>query len=124
MRDPGGRLTAWFETRDNEFVYIAKAFANQAEFFAAIDQVASALPPQVVSVTPRLGTDWEGEPAVFLEVILADNAVPRPELLSFTKQVRRAIVLQVRPLEEWGVLPHFRFLTQTERSRMREPAWA
>lgn len=105
-------------------MYIAKAFANQAEFFATIAEVASTLPSQVVSVTPTLGTDWDGESAVFLEVILADDAVPRPQLLSFTKQVSRAIVWKVRPLEEWGVLPHFRFLTQAERSRMREPAWA
>ena len=110
------------KTRDNQIVYIAKAFANEDQFFAAIAQVA--MPPEVVSVTPRLGTDWDEEPAVFLEVTLADNAIPRSELLSFTRQVRRAIVRQVRPLEEWGVLPHFRFLTQTERSRIKEPAWA
>lgn len=103
-------------------MYIAKAFANQSQFFAAIAQVARGLPPQVVSVTPALGTDGDGESAVFLDIIFADNAVPRPELLSFTKQIRRAIVLQIRPLEEWGVLPHFRFLTQTERLRMKEPA--
>lgn len=116
--------TGWLKTRDNEFVYIAKAFANQAQFFDAIEQVAIALSPQVVSVTPRLGTDWDEESAVFLEVILADNAVPRAQLLSFTKEVSRAIVRQVRPLEEWGVLPHFRFLTETEKSRIKEPAWA
>jgi hypothetical protein len=103
-------------------VYIPRAFANQNQFFEAIAQVE--LPSEVVSVTPVLGTDGDGESAVFIEVVLADDRVPRPELLSFTKQVSRAIVWQVRPLEEWGVLPHFRFLTQTERSRMKEPAWA
>jgi len=102
--------------------FIAKAFANQTQFFTAIAQVE--LPPQVVSVTPALGTDGDGESAVFIEVILADDAVPRSQLLSFTRQVSRGIIWQVRPLEEWGVLPHFRFLTQTERSRMKEPAWA
>ena len=103
-------------------MYIARAFAHQAEFFAAIARVA--LPPQVIDVTPVLGTDWDGEPAVFLRVILADNAVPRPQLLAFTKQISQAIVQQVRPLEEWGVLPYFNFLTQTEQSRIKEPSWA
>ncbi len=103
-------------------MYIAKAFANQAQFFAAIAQVA--LPPQVVNVAPVLGTDWNGESAVFLQVILADNAIPRPQLLSFTKQVSQAIVQQVRPLEEWGVLPYFNFLTQSEQARIKEPSWA
>lgn len=103
-------------------MYIARAFAHQAEFFGAIGQVA--LPAQVVSVTPTLGTDWNGESAVFFQVILGDNAVPRPQLLNFTKQISQAIVQQVRPLEEWGVLPYFNFLTQTEQSRIKQPAWA
>lgn len=109
-------------TGDNDAMYIARAFAHQHQFFAAIAQVA--LPPQVVSVTPTLGTDWNEEPAVFLEVILADNSIPRSQLLSFTRKISQSIVQQVRPLEEWGVLPYFTFLTQTEQSRITEPAWA
>ena len=108
--------------RYNGGVHIARAFAHQAQFFAAIAQVA--LPPQVLSVTPTLGTDWNGESAVFFQVILADNSVPRPQLLAFTKQISQAIIQQIRPLEEWGVLPYFNFLTQSEQARMKEPAWA
>jgi hypothetical protein len=103
-------------------VQIAKAFAHQAQFFAAIAHVA--LPPQVQSVTPTLGTDWNGESAVFFQVILADKSVPRPELLTFTKQISQTIIQQIRPLEEWGVLPYFDFLTESEYARMKEPTWA
>jgi len=103
-------------------VYIAKAFAHQTQFSAAIAQVA--LPPQVQSVTQTLGTDWNGEPAVFFEVTLADNSVPRPQLLAFTKEVSHAIINQIRPLEVWGVLPYFDFLTQSEQARIKEPTWA
>jgi len=107
-------------------VYIARALTHQSEFFAAVDQVTSALPSEVAEVFTALGTDWDGESAVFFKVILKDNAIPRPELLAFTRQVSRAIVQQVGPLEEWGVLPHFRFLTQTEYAPVKEvePAWA
>jgi hypothetical protein len=111
-------------TRDNEVVYIAKAFAHQEEFFAAIAKVASAFPPQVTAVTPTLGADWNGESAVFLQIILADNAIPRHELLAFTKELSQAIVRRVRPLEEWGVLPYFNFLTQSEQAKIGEPTWA
>jgi len=103
-------------------VYIARAFAHQAQFFAAVNQVVR--PPQVLSVTPTLGTDWDGEPAVFFQIILADNSVPRQQLLAFTKQISQAIIQQVRPLEDWGVLPYFNFLTQSEQGRMKEPTWA
>jgi hypothetical protein len=103
-------------------VYIAKAFAHQAQFFATIAQVV--LPSQVLSVTPNLGTDWNGESAVFFQVILADNAVPRRQLLAFTRQISQTIIQQIRPLEEWGVIPYFNFLTASEQARMKEPAWA
>jgi hypothetical protein len=103
-------------------VYIARAFAHQAQFFAAISKVV--LPAQVLSIAPTLGTDWNGESAVFFQVILADNSIPRPQLLAFTKQLSHAIIQPIRPLEEWGALPYFNFLTQSEQARMKEPAWA
>lgn len=105
-------------------MYIPKAFAHQTEFFATIANVAGTFTPQVVGITPTLGTDWEGEPAVFLQVILADDAVPRTQLLAFTKSISWAIAQHVQPLEEWGVLPYFNFLTQTEQARTKEPIWA
>jgi hypothetical protein len=103
-------------------VYIARAFAQQAQFLTAIAHVP--LPPEVVSVKPTLGNDWDGEPAVFFRVIVADNAVPRPQLLEFTKKISQAIIQQIRPLEEWGVLPYFDFLTQGDAARIHEPTWA
>lgn len=107
---------------DNGIVYIARAFAHRAQFLAAVAQVA--MPPEVLSVTPTLGTDWNGESAVFFQVMLADNSVPRHQLLAFTKQVSQTIIRQIRPLEEWGVLPYFDFVTQSEHARIKEPAWA
>ncbi len=111
-----------FLFRENREVYIPRGFAHQADFFGAIAQVS--LPPQVLGVTPTLGTDWNGESAVFFQVILADNSVPRTQLLALTKQISHAIIQQIRPLEEWGVLPYFNFLTQSEYARKKEPAWA
>ena len=107
-------------------MYIAKAFAHQTQFLAIVDQVASSLLPEVAEVISTLGTDWDGESAVFFKVILKDNAIPRSELLAFTNQVSWTIIQQVSPLEEWGVLPYFRFLTQAEYARVKEiePAWA
>jgi hypothetical protein len=103
-------------------VFIARAVAHQAQFLAAVAQVV--LPHQVLSVTPTVGTDWNGEAAVFFEIILDDNSVPRAQLLAFTKQISRSIIQEIRPLEEWGVLPYFNFLTQSEKAKMKEPTWA
>jgi hypothetical protein len=104
-------------------VYIARAFAQQPQFFAAVAKTASVLPHPIVSVTPTLGTDWNGESAVFFQIVLADGT-PRGQLLALTKQISQDVVQQVRPLEEWGVLPYFNFRTQSEQARINEPAWA
>jgi hypothetical protein len=103
-------------------MYVARAFAQQPQFFGAISQVT--LPPQVVSLTPTLGTDWNGNDAVFFQVVLADNAVPRNQLLAFTKQISNLIVTQLNPNEEWGVWPYFDFINQSEQALMKQPIFA
>jgi hypothetical protein len=104
-------------------VYIARALAQQAQFFAAVAQAASQLPPPIVSVTPSLGTDWNGESAVFFQIVLADGT-PRDQLLNLTKQISQLLVQQVQPLEEWGVLSYFNFGTQSEQATLTEPTRA
>jgi hypothetical protein len=102
--------------RNIKLMYLAKAFAQQPRFLAAVAQAANALQPQVVTVTPTLGNDWNGESAVFFEVVLADG-ITRAQLLPLTRQISQSVVQQVQPLEEWGVLPYFNFLTQSEQAR-------
>jgi hypothetical protein len=120
---PEATLADPAETRDNGFMYVARAFAQQPQFFAAVAVAASKLRHPVVSVTPSLGTDWNGESAVFIQIVLPDGT-PRSRLLNLTKDISQAIVRQVQPLEEWGVLPYFNFRTQSEQARIKEPAWA
>jgi hypothetical protein len=103
-------------------MYIARAFAQQAQFFAAVSRLS--MPAQVVTLTPTLGTDWIGNEAVFFQVVLADNAVPRNQLLAFTKQISHSIITQLNPNEEWGVWPYFDFITQSELARVKQPTWA
>jgi hypothetical protein len=103
-------------------MYIARAIAQQPQFHAAVAEIA--LPPEVLSLTARLDTDWNGNDAVFFQVVLRDNAVPRAQLLSFTKKISQAIINQLDPNQEWGVWPYFDFLTQSELARMKQPVWA
>jgi len=106
------------KTGDNGFVYVPRAFAHQAEFEAAVARVARTLGPQFLSVTPTLGSDWQGEPAVFFLVVLSDAASRRDQILQATDQVSKAIRQQVQPLEEWGVLPFFNFRSQSEQAKI------
>jgi hypothetical protein len=105
-------------------VYVPTAFVQQTQFEAAIAGAARGLGPDVVSVIPTLGEDWTGEPAVFFMVILADSATRRDRLGKITNEISQALVDQVQPLEQWGVLPYFNFRSQSEQAKLDQPAVA
>ena len=109
-------------TRDNRIVHVPRAFVEENRFQAAVAQAAQRLAPHVVSLIPALGDDWSGEPAVFFMVILSDAASRRDQLLSVSNQVSEAIVEQVQPLEQWDVLPYFNFRSQSEQTKLNQPA--
>jgi hypothetical protein len=111
------------ETRDNEVVIIPRAHAQQGQFAAAVAQVEQQLHPSVVRIHHTFGNDWNGEPAVFFMVILSEAASRRDQLLNVTNGVSTAIVQQVEPLEQWGVLPYFNFRSQSEQAILKEEAW-
>lgn len=102
-------------------MHIARAFVKQRQFLDEIARIAHELPPDVISVSPTLGSDWAGEAAVYFQVVIEDDSIPRQSLLAFTKDISHTIVQRVRPLEDWGVLPYFNFLTQSEAGRMSQP---
>jgi hypothetical protein len=105
-------------------VYLPRAFAQQPLFQAAVARAAQRLAPDAVNVIPTLGDDWRGEPAVFFMVILADAASRRDQLLRVTNRVSAFIVQEVRPLEQWGVLPYFNFRSQSEQASINQHALA
>ncbi|MGO4879715.1 MAG: hypothetical protein ACLP59_02700 [Bryobacteraceae bacterium] len=110
--------------RDNEFVYLPRALAQQSLFLAAVAQATPQLAPDVVNVIPTLGNDWSGAPAVFFTIVLADAASRRDQLLRVTNQVSSFIVHQIQPLEQWGVLPYFNFRSESEQAEINQQALA
>jgi hypothetical protein len=78
--------------------------------------VERQLHPHVVNIHHTFGDDWNGESAVFFQIKLPDGT-PRGQLLDLTKQISQALVQEVQPLEEWGVLPYFNFSAQFEQAK-------
>jgi hypothetical protein len=105
-------------------VVIPRAHAQDKQFAAAVAEVERQLHPNVVYIRHSFGNDWTGEPSVFFRVLLSDAASKREQLLNVTNQIYDAIVFQVQPLEQWGVLPYFKYRSQSEQAEMKEPAWA
>ena len=62
---------------------VPTAFVHPARFNAEVARAAQRLGSHVVSVTPTLGSDWNGEPAVFFMVILSEykGELPLAQLL-------------------------------------------
>jgi hypothetical protein len=57
-------------------------------------------------------------------VILEDAATRRDQLLHISNQVSQAIVEQVQPLEQWDVLPYFKFRSRSEQAKLNQPTFA
>lgn len=105
-------------------MYIARAFAQQAQLEEAIADLKPTLGPDVVTLRYTLGYDWSGEPAIFFRIVLSDRASRRDQLLSATNQIENAIMQRLEPLEQWGVLPYFSFRSLAEQATLQEEAWA
>jgi hypothetical protein len=110
--------------RDNKGMYVPSAFAQQSRFYAEIARAAQNLGPTVLSVSPTLGSNWNGEPAVFFTVVLTDAASRRDQILQSNNDVSNFIVQQIQPLEQWGVIPYFSFRSQSEQTRIDQHSLA
>lgn len=107
--------------RDNGVVYIPRAFSEQSQFSADIDAVARKMDPHVLSITPLLGEDWDGESAVFFQVVIDDKDVSQEELLRIRRSVRWTISMELQPMERWGVHPYYQYrMTSSEAARDQE----
>ena len=71
-----------------------------------------------------LSEDWTGEPAIYFNVVLSEEASKPENLLKSYNRVAAVIQQRVEPLEQWGVLPYFNVRSQAEQSALQEEAWA
>jgi hypothetical protein len=87
-----------------------------------VDQVARELAPDVVRIRLLVSEDWSGDPALYFRVILSDEASRREPLLAVTRLVRAKVAEELR-LEESDRHPYFRFRSESEQAKLREPLW-
>jgi hypothetical protein len=117
-RGSGGR-----KKRNNEGVSITRAFIHRAELDQAVNDIRPELGPDVVDLTYTLGEDWSGEPAVFFQIVLSDEASRRDHLYKATSEIQTTIVRRIEPLEQWGVLPYFSYRSQAEQAVLQGKPW-
>ena len=101
---------------------VPTGFVNQAQLSTAVIQAVQALGPEVVRLRHTIGEDTSGDPAIFFRIVLADWAVDEETLADVAGKISTTLIDELRPYENWGLLPYFSFRSNSEHSAERE--WA
>jgi hypothetical protein len=99
-------------------------YINQRQLEAEIDRAIERLGPEVVLVRHSFGPDSSGEPSVFFRIVLTDSASREETLADVTGQIVTTLFDELRPYENWGLIPYFSFRSQSEYTRRYDLAWA
>ena len=87
-----------------------------------VDRIAAALSPDVVRIRLDVGRDWSDDPAVYFRVILSDAASRRDRLREVARKVTERVEDELA-LADLDHLSYFRFRSESEQAKLREPAW-
>jgi hypothetical protein len=104
--------------------YIPTGFVNQAQLAIAVDQATLKLGREVVRVRHSVGADTSGEPSIFFRIVLSDAASREATLADVTGNIATILFEEIRPYENWGLIPYFSFRSQSEQALRNEPEWA
>jgi hypothetical protein len=102
-------------------MYTVTDAEKQTQIGAAVEEVAREMSPWVRRIRFKIDEDWLGQEAVFLRVLLSDEAV--------SDKHRKGVVRQVidktneRIIPRFDLFPHFNFRSESEQKEMKDPAW-
>ena len=87
-----------------------------------VDEIAADLAPDVVRIRSKVAPDWSEHPAIYFRVVLSDNASRGDRLADVTGRV------SARLFDELGLallehIPYFRFRSESEQYKLKDPAW-
>ena len=102
--------------------HVPAGFVNQAQLEEAVAQAAEALDSREVrDVRFSLGADPDGEPSIFIGILLTPHASQASRLAKVTGKVRTALFDRLQPYNRWGLQPYFNFTS--DRTHFRTPGW-
>jgi len=103
--------------------YLAKGVAQASELVKKFNRLAHVAIPGVVKWNYTFENDWSGDPAIFLWVILTDEA-SQPQNLRQAKTAFIATVNNHVDLPgEWGLIPYFNFRSRSEQAKLRDEVY-
>jgi hypothetical protein len=104
--------------------YIPTGFVNQAQLASEISRAIPRLGHAVVRVRHSIGADTSGEPSIFFRIVLSDAASREDTLAEVTGRIATILFEEIRPYENWGLIPYFSFRSKSEQAKRNEPEWA
>ena len=103
---------------------VPTGFVHQAQLAKEIDKAKRKLGKEIVRVNYSLGTDSTGEPSIFFRIVLTDAASREDKLAAVTGRIETTLFDEIRPHENWGLLPYFSFRSKSEQEKRNDPEWA
>ena len=99
-------------------------FCHQTQLTDKVAEAIRKLPEEAVRVTYAFGTDSTGEPSIYFRIVLTDGASREEKLADVTAKITTILFDELRPYENWGLLPYFTFRSKSEQEKRNDPEWA
>ena len=102
---------------------VPRALVEPEKLAAEMARVERMLRPEVVRIKHTVANDATGDPALYLRVLLSDEASTPERLREVTTRISTLIRQRLEPLNSWGLILYLRFRSQSEQAALQDPAW-
>jgi len=103
---------------------VPTGFVHQTQLAKEIADAIPKLGKDAVRVRYSIGSDSTGEPSIFFRIVLTDAASREQRLAEVTDRITTILFDEIRPYEDWGLLPYFSFRSKSEQDQRNDPEWA
>ena len=93
------------------------------DFDQRVRDIAMRFPDEVVSIRYFTSHDWNGDPAIYFQVLLSDDAIQDSVRGEVIDRVREELFDKLQ-LRRSDYTPYFYFRGKSEQDRLKDPAWA
>ncbi len=98
-------------------------FFDQTKLESVVGEAINKLGKDVVRVRYSYDDDHTGEPSIFFRVVLTDAAAKPASLGKVASGVKRLLIDEIRPHENWGLHLYFNFRSKSETVITKDPDW-
>ena len=102
---------------------VPSRYIDQAQIASEIERAKLKLGPEVVRLMHNTGPDMDGEPSIFIRIVLTDSASREENLGAVTRRIEKTFFDTLNPYGNWGLYPYFSYRNQSAQPEQRDSAW-